>query len=44
MEIPIAEAEKVEVPAVVENTETSTPEINQEPETTNLEETENNEQ
>ena len=48
VEIPIAESEleseKVEVPAVVENAETSTSEINQEPETTNLEETENNEQ
>lgn len=51
VEIPIAEPEseieitpeKVEVPAVIENAETSTPEINQEPETTNLEETENNE-
>ena len=46
--IPIAESElepeKVEVPAVIDNAETSTPEITQEPETTNLEDTENNEQ
>lgn len=41
---PEIEPEKVEVPAVVENAEISTPEITQYPETTNLEETENNEQ
>ena len=42
--MPQIEQEKVEVPGVVENAEDLTPEINQEPETTNLEETENNEQ